>query len=349
MPQSRLPRFGGSDDGGINVAHSIAAVTDVSFGLQQTQHPAYGGVRGRVGKIRPDVGYGGVFEPVENFQDLPLPAAQLHSDVFGHNLNPCLNASALAYASTLAFHRKTVKRVYITFLKALARILDVLAAAHGEIVAAWPTDPYLFLVWLHCGYPASDARCAKGWESVTSQIGAGVDRILAASPAKLTNALKAGGMVPELRAMRLKEIAERVVKQYGGDLSEGLRGLPVAEVRRSLKQFPNIADPGADRILLFAGISPVAAVPSNCPHVLVRIQAGKERENYVVTYREAQRMIENGVPATFDSRTRAYLLLKHHGQQVCKSSNPRCDSCPVAPDCAFFAGKLRGRANSVKG
>ena len=214
---------------------------------------------------------------------------------------------------------------------------------------AWPTDPYLYLVWLHCGYPASDARCAKGWESLTSRIGVGVDRILAADSVALANALKPGGMVPELRAMRLKEIAERVLRQYGGDLSDGLRGLSVAQVRRALKQFPNIADPGADRILLFAGISPVAAVPSNCPHVLVRIQAGQERENYGLTYREAQRMIEDGVPATFDSRIRAYLLLKHHGQQICKSSNPKCDACPVAEGCALFAGKLRGRANSLRG
>jgi endonuclease-3 len=239
-------------------------------------------------------------------------------------------------------------RVYIVFLKTLVQLLDVLAAAHGETVAAWPTDPYLFLVWLHCGYPASDVRCAKGWESLTSQIGVAVNQILDADPAKLANALKPGGMVPELRAMRLKEIAERVIRQYGGDLSDGLRGLSVAQVRHALKQFPNIADPGADRILLFAGISPVAAVPSNCPHVLVRIQAGQERENYGVTYREAQRMIEDGLPATFDSRTRAYLLLKHHGQQVCKSSKPKCDTCPVAEDCAFFGGKLRGRPNSVK-
>jgi endonuclease III len=227
----------------------------------------------------------------------------------------------------------------------LIELLDALAATYGEQVAAWPVDPYLFLVWLHCGYPASEARCAKGWESLTSQIGVEVDKILAANPAKLADALKSGGMVPELRAMRLKEIAERVSRQYGGDLLGGLRGLPLAMVRPALKQFPNIADPGADRILLFAGISPVAAVPSNCPHVLVRIRAGRERENYVATYGEAQRMIEDGLPATFDSRIRAYLLLKHHGHEICKSSKPKCDHCPVAAECAFFGGKLRGRPN----
>jgi len=235
-----------------------------------------------------------------------------------------------------------------TFVTALTQLLDALATYHGEQTAAWPTDPYLFLVWLHCGYPASDARCAKGWESLTTQLGFDAEMILKADPAELASALQPGGMVPELRALRLKEIAERVLKQYGGDLRAGLNGLSVPQVRAALKQFPNIADPGADRILLFAGISPVAAVPSNCPHVLVRIQAGQERENYGRTYREAQQLIEDGLPQTVDIRTRAYLLLKFHGQQLCKSSNPKCDKCPVAPNCAFALGKLRGRAISVK-
>src|SRR6185437_9165991 len=118
----------------------------------------------------------------------------------------------------------------------------------------------------------------------------------------------------------LKEIAARVKDEYGGDLRSALVG-PMAKVRGILKKFPNIADPGADRILLFSEMAAVAAVPSNCPHVLVRLQRGQERENYGVTYREAQQAIEGEVPDTFDARVRAYLLLKYHGQEVCKRTN----------------------------
>ncbi len=155
-------------------------------------------------------------------------------------------------------------------------------------------------------------------------------------------ALKAGGMVPEVRAQRLIEIAARVENEYGGNLRAGLVG-PLTKVRQALKRFPNIADAGADRILLFAGMAPVAAVPSNCPHVLVRIRHGQERENYSVTYREAQQAIEAEIPKSIDARTRAYLLLKRHGQTLCKRRNPKCDDCPVASCCAFAAGKHRGR------
>jgi endonuclease-3 len=221
----------------------------------------------------------------------------------------------------------------------LTGLLDTLQAHYGAQLPNWPTDPYLFLVWWHCGYPASDASCAKGWESLKTRIGVQPDRLVAADPSQLALALKPGGMVPELRGMRLKEIAERIQKEFGGDLTAALKGLPIGKARAALRKFPGIADPGADRILLFGGISPVAAVPSNCPHVLTRISIGQGRENYSRDYAEAQELIAAEVPATFDARIRAYLLLKCHGQQLCKRSNPKCSVCPVAPSCAWAASK----------
>lgn len=226
-------------------------------------------------------------------------------------------------------------------MPSLAKLLDALEAFHGGQRPHWPTDPYLFLVWWHCGYPASDTSCAKGWESLNREIGVEPNRLLAANPSKLAHALRPGGMVPELRALRLKEIAERIQKEFHGDLRSALNGLSIAQVRAALKKFPSIADPGADRILLFSGISPVAAIPSNCPHVLVRIREGQEGENYTKTYHEAQRMIAAEVPATLDARARAYLLLKVHGQQLCKRSNPKCGECPVATSCVFFATRTK--------
>ncbi len=225
----------------------------------------------------------------------------------------------------------------------LPEVLAQLESFYGKQEPNWPTDPYQFLVWWHCGYPASDAACSRGWESLNKEIGVSLQEILAAPPAKLARALKPGGMVPELRGMRLKEIAARIKDELGGDLRAALVG-PMVQVRKTLKKFPNIADPGADRILLFAGIAPAAAVPSNCPHVLVRIQQGRERENYGITYREVQQAIEREVPEKFDARTRAYLLLKRHGQDLCKRTKPKCVQCPLQSTCAFFAGNYRGRS-----
>jgi len=224
---------------------------------------------------------------------------------------------------------------------AITELLDRLEKEYGKQEAGWPTDPYLFLVWWHCGYPASDRACGKGWDSLRTNVGVEAEQILHAPANKLADALRPGGMVPELRAMRLKQIAARIKDEFGGDLRAALVG-PIAKVRGMLKKFPNIADPGADRILLFAGIAPVAAIPSNCPHVLVRLLHGQERENYGVTYREAQQSVETEIPPHLDARMRAYLLLKRHGQEICKAK-PKCEHCIVRDACAYFAGKRRGR------
>jgi len=229
-----------------------------------------------------------------------------------------------------------MRQVELTTLE----VLDKLEKFYGKQEPCWPVDPYEFIVWWHCGYPASDAACTKGWDKLKSEVGIEPHNLLAATPGKLASALKPGGMVPELRALRLKETAMRVKDEFGGDLRLALAG-PLSEVRKTLKKFPGIADPGADRILLFAGITPIAAVPSNATQVLVRILYGPERGNYGANYREAQQAIAAEVPETFDALMRAYLLLKRHDQEICKRTKPKCEQCPVSSTCAFFAGHRR--------
>src|SRR5579864_716831 len=213
-------------------------------------------------------------------------------------------------------------------------LLNQLEAFYGKQEPCWPSDPYHFLLWWYCGYPASDASCTKGWKELSGKIGTDLDVILGAHPATLAAALKPGGMFPELRGERMKEVSARIKNEFDGDLRAALTG-PIPKVRKILKSFPSIADPGADRILLFAGIQQVAAVPSNCTGVLERVQKGREEEKYNTSYREAQRMIDAEVPATFDARIRSYLMLKRHGQELCKRTNPKCSECPVRAVCAF--------------
>jgi len=48
------------------------------------------------------------------------------------------------------------------------RLLDTLEAHYGPQEPAWPTDPYLFLVWWHCGIadPGAD-RIPANFEART--------------------------------------------------------------------------------------------------------------------------------------------------------------------------------------
>lgn len=84
--------------------------------------------------------------------------------------------------------------------------------------------------------------------------------------------------VPELRASRLKLIARLVAEEFGGDLRRVLDGSK--EVRKALKRFPTIGDPGVEKILLFCAGVPTAAVPS--------AERRGPRSARVVTFRASQ-------------------------------------------------------------
>ena len=223
----------------------------------------------------------------------------------------------------------------------LEPILDTLESSYGEQAPGWPTDPYLFLIWWHCGYPPSEERCSRGWEALTASLAATPAELAAARSTTLARALKAGGIVPELRAERVRQIARSVQGDFGGDLRAALASVSEFEAARLLRNFPGVGAPGADRILLFGAIAPVPAVPSNSPYVLVRIESGRVPAKYTAAYREARQLIAAQLPATFAARCRAYLLLRQHARQLCKASNPRCGECPVSGSCAYFAGLAR--------
>jgi endonuclease III len=226
-------------------------------------------------------------------------------------------------------------------MQALEPILQTLESFYGEQAPRWPTDPYLFLVWWHCGYPPSEERCTRGWQALKAAIGVSPWDLASARSANLARALKDGGMVPEIRAARLRSIAKRVREEFAGNLRAALQGLPEVEARKVLKTFPGIGAPGADRILLFDGLAPVAAVPSNSPHVLVRIVLGREPAGYTAAYAQAHQLLTTQVPATIAARSRAYLLLQQHGRELCKRKSPRCGDCPVSRRCAYFASLRR--------
>lgn len=226
-------------------------------------------------------------------------------------------------------------------MQPLAPILDTLESFYGEQVPGWPADPFGSLVWWHCGYPPSEERCNRGWQALTATTGITPAELATARSPTLVRALRAGGLVPELRAARLKDIAGTVQARFGGDLRAALVKVPEPEAARLLRGFPGIGAPGADRILLFGGLAPVAAVPSSCPYVPVRIEVGREEARYPATYARARQLLEAQLPATLAARSRAYLLLQRHGRQLCKAKSPKCGECPVSGTCAYFASQAR--------
>jgi endonuclease III len=223
-------------------------------------------------------------------------------------------------------------------LKRLAQILDRLEVHYGKLEPIGPTDPYGLVLFLNCGYPASDENCVEGFSALRAAVGISVQEILDAPQSRLAKCLKRGGIFPELRAKRLKQIATIVQQDFGGDLRVILKQL-VPDAKKVLKRFPTIGDPGAERILLFSGAAALPAVPANCLQVPLRLGFGTEAKSFGASYRSVQQALAAELPAQCAGIVRAYLLFRRHAQELCKRVTPSCSQCPVTTLCNYTGAR----------
>jgi endonuclease III len=205
---------------------------------------------------------------------------------------------------------------------------------YGSPASPPTSDPFGLVVWENVVYPADDAARAAAFARLRQQVGLTPEAILATEPETL-QAVSSGGILAEHQADKLRTTARLVSKQFGGHLSAALQGLSAQQARRALRQFPSIGEPGADKILLFAGLFAVAALDSNGVRVLTRLGLADEQRDYAKTYRSAVSALAAELQ-DFEALWRAYVLLRQHGQELCRRSTPRCAACPLTQGCAYY-------------
>lgn len=198
------------------------------------------------------------------------------------------------------------------------------------------SDPLHLILWESIGYLVEDDRRQAAFDLLRKQIGLKPTDILAASTEQLIEITKLGGIHPEMRAQRLKEIAQIVLNDFGGDLRAILK-LPLPGAIRALKKFPSIGEPGAEKILLFTGTYPLLGLESNALRLLLRLGFGQESRNYSTSYRSVRDALAGQLGDDCDFLIRANQLLRQHGKTLCKTNAPDCPSCPLAKACSYYA------------
>jgi endonuclease III len=195
-------------------------------------------------------------------------------------------------------------------------------------------DPYHLLLLEQVAYLATDEERLAAFRILEKEVGLAPEAISAASPATLAKVARRGGAIAVAqRAERIRTVAQRVLSTWDGNLKRALGRMSLDEARRELAKYPAIGLPGAERILLLTGMHPVLGVDSNALRVLQRLGYGSELRNWAATYRSVQAAASAEVPETVPARRQAFLLLRHHGQTICRRSAPQCAACPLQSDC----------------
>jgi len=198
------------------------------------------------------------------------------------------------------------------------------------------TDPLALIVWENIGYLIDDTRRTELFEEFREKVGLDADKMVRAPGTVLLDIAKRGGMNPGTRVSRLKNIAVIARECGNAGLLTALRSLPLPKARALLKKFPGIADPGADKILLFSGVSVQPALESNGLRVLVRLGFAPQQSSYSSSYKAAIGALKEQGIMEREWLMQAYAVLRAHGQTLCKRAAPNCIACPLDKSCAHL-------------
>jgi hypothetical protein len=65
------------------------------------------------------------------------------------------------------------------------------------------------------------------------------------------------------------------------------------------------------------------------------VEHGREQKDYGRMYRSAAAALAAEVPRSADACARAFVLLRDHGKEICKTGEPHCFRCPVLDLCGY--------------
>jgi endonuclease III len=228
--------------------------------------------------------------------------------------------------------------------KSFLKIIEKLQNFYGPPEPPKVTDPLGMILIENVAYLVSDERREQAFDTLRERVGLTPPEILTAHEETLLEVARLGGMHPAARLEKLRRIAQTALQEFEGDLDRVLK-LPIAQAKKSLKKFPGIGEPGAEKILLFSKTHPILALDSNGLRVLLRLGYGEERKSYSSTYRSAQEAVKDEMKKDYDWLIAAHQLLRRHGQELCKNTQPLCSPCPVKTSCRYYQENV---GNSVE-
>jgi len=222
----------------------------------------------------------------------------------------------------------------------LGVVIEKLRRAYGEPEPPYTTDPFEMILFENVAYLVDDEHRVGAFENLRNVVGLQPEDILSASPEQFKSVAALAGSNKQGQIAKLIRSAEIVREAFDGDLRKTLK-LPLKKAVSALKKFPSIGEPGAEKIILFTRTFPFFALESNGLRVLIRIGFADEQINYSAMYRAVQRAVSDQIPDDFDWLIDAYQLLKKHGQQTCKRTNPFCGKCAIAVLCEYSSSRKR--------
>ncbi|HII30328.1 endonuclease III [Candidatus Woesearchaeota archaeon CG08_land_8_20_14_0_20_47_9] len=186
-------------------------------------------------------------------------------------------------------------------------------------------EPFKNLVIGILSQNTSDRNSTRAYIGLSRSFRITPDELAKAPINKIRDSIKPGGLY-NIKAKRIKELAQTVLKRFNGDLS-AITKLPKDRAREALLSLRGIGAKTTDVFLAYCMNQDTLPIDTNIKRVAKRMGiAGSE-----ASYEEVQKALARVIP--HKRRVRVHELLIRLGRDFCKVQKPLCGKCPVNSVC----------------
>ncbi len=207
----------------------------------------------------------------------------------------------------------------------IARINNLLAIQHG--VRPWHQhhDPLSELIAVILSQNTSDANSGRAFDSLIKTFD-NWEAVASANMEDIEQSIRSGGL-SKVKAARIKEILQTILKERGSlDLSF-LDTLSIEEAKSWLQKLPGVGPKTVGCVLLFSLGKPVFPVDTHVFRVSKRLGliANGTSAN------KAHEIMGAMIPAK--DVYQFHMNMVEHGRHICKSQRPKCPECILKEVC----------------
>lgn len=186
------------------------------------------------------------------------------------------------------------------------------------------SDPFLSLVRTVLSQNTHRRNTRRAFENLTSKY-VSPSELAAADPEELEALIRPAGLYRS-KARVLKNLADIILNEYGGDLERVLKK-PPDEAREELLSMKGVGPKTADCVLFFGGGRDVLPVDTHVARTAKRLGFADPDDGPKGVKHELEPLIPKG------KRGKAHLLLIELGRKYCKARKPLCEKCSVEDLC----------------
>jgi endonuclease-3 len=187
-------------------------------------------------------------------------------------------------------------------------------------------DPFKNLVIGILSQNTSDKNSTRAYLGLVKKFGKITPKVLSKAPlSRIRNSIRSGGLY-NLKARRIKRLAQLVLRKYKGNLTK-ITKLSEKKAREELLNLPGVGPKTADVFIGYCMKVDTLPIDTNITRVAKRIGIVSKNSRY----EEIQKALTKIFPPK--QRLRGHELLIRLGRDFCRAKNPLCDNCPIKPIC----------------